>query len=454
MIKRLTYCLVISSLLLTNFSSSVWAVEDDSTGGLESSDAEDFNPYNNIFFHNKEAVRACSSDTPKNIDDPGIGGDGFPEPKPITLTGDNVAEKMMNFFLDQEFSEAQAAGILGNSSVESSFVTTAVNPTSGAFGIFQWLGSRLNGEDGLKGYVEPDDKSETPIYTIGDLEAQVQFTMHEIATSEKRTLGIKKITNPTDAAVFWEETYERSGGALMALRISHAEQIYEQWQKSGSLPTSFLKTLGAGEGNDDDPEDDPDEDTEDLNCLDEDGPVTFGKEELEGYAFPIAASKQSDVSTFSGALANMPCNKSCHHDGTQAYDLGVLGYGATDKLFNPNSIGAPVYAISDGVISGKTDNAKKPPRPGCTQFTLKSDKDDHFWWYGHLAIDGSKDIVVGQKVSAGQKLGNVGNSTCADKTMPHLHIDSGGGRESTRNDLVYSVVNGLFLQMPGGGGDL
>jgi len=422
--------LVITALFAISSTLPVHALDPDSD-----ITQQDFYSSNNVLFYDASAL-SCASSTPSNIDDPGTGGtDDFSTPKAITLTGANNAEKIMNFLLSQGFSVAQASGILGNLSVESGFSPTALNPTSGAYGIFQWLGGRLTN---LKSYGGA-------IYTT--LEIQLQFLMHELATTESVSMGIKKISSAGDAAAFWDDKFERSGGASKGERVGRANKIYAQWQSSGTLPDDFLNGLqggnggGSGGGSSDNP-----------SCTASDGATTFGKDELKGYAFPISARKKSDLSTFGGALTSMPCNKNCHHDGTPAYDLGVTGYGGSDPLFNPNPIGAPVYAISDGTIVKRSDNPPGPAgtRMNCTQFTLHSTKDNHDWWYGHLALAGAA-VTQGQEVTVGQLLGYVGNSTCADKTMPHLHIDSGGGRLSDRDSLVYSVVNGLYIQLPDDG---
>ena len=389
---------------------------------------------NGILYYGAAALD-CASSTPLNVDEPNeTPKDDFSSPKALTLVGSNNAEKVMNFLIGQGFPVPAASGMMGNFSVESTFSPTAINSKSGAFGLAQWLGSRL---ENLKIYGGT---------SYNTLEVQVQFLMHELSTSESRAMAIKGISSPADAALFWELTFERSGGAGNALRASRATKIFNEWQAKKSLSDEFLTSLqggtGGGSGS---------TETGNQECLAKDGVPPFGTGELEGYALPIGAKFKSDFSTFSGALTKMPCNKSCHHDGTPAYDLGVLGYGGSDPLFNPNSIGAPVYAISDGTITVRSDNPPGPngQRLGCTQFTLHSSKDTKDWWYGHLALSGAA-VTRGQEVTKGQLLGYIGNSTCADKTMPHLHIDSGGGRLSTRNDLVHSVVNGLFIQLPDG----
>ncbi|MEK7059358.1 MAG: M23 family metallopeptidase [Patescibacteria group bacterium] len=182
------------------------------------------------------------------------------------------------------------------------------------------------------------------------------------------------------------------------------------------------------------------------SCGDASG--SSGNVNIDGYAFPIAAKKKSDYATF-GALSAVPCDDStgCHHPfhprGSYAFDLGVKGYGP-DRSQN-----APVYAISDGELVHVTYT-----RNGgrCNQLEFKSDKDGYVYWYGHLAPDPS--IKKGQHYKAGQQIGKVGPSRCADNTAPHLHIDRGypkgamGGSEDHRDAGIIDLINKLYGELP------
>ncbi|MBP6037987.1 MAG: peptidoglycan DD-metalloendopeptidase family protein [Candidatus Saccharimonas sp.] len=423
-IRSLIHKLIVTALLVSLIIPQYAIAEEGKSYD------ENFYAGNDILFYNPE-VAACSSDTnsPSDISEStnGIVGD-FSKPGAIVLKGSNNAEKVMNFLLDHGLTIPAASGIMGNFSVESEFSPTALNKSSGAFGLAQWLGPRkinLEKYGGVK---------------HNTLEIQLQFLMYELKTSEKASMAVNDETDPIQAAITWELKFERSGEVAVSQRSSRAKKIFDEWTKNKALSDSFLKTIGngavvsSGSGSLINPD-----------CANRSGQTIFGKAELEGYAFPIAITKKSDIDTFGGALNKLPCLGICHHDGTFAFDLGVKGYGAHDVKFNPNSIGAPVYAISDGKIIRRKDNPNSV-RTNCTQFSLLSSKDDHVWWYGHLDIKGAA-VDEGQTVKVGQLLGYVGPSNCADNTAPHLHIDSGGGSVSTRNDLVSKVVNGLYTQI-------
>lgn len=58
------------------------------------------------------------------------------------IFGENFNSKVINFFMNKGLTENQARGILGNLLQESNGNPNAINKTSGAYGIAQWLGDR------------------------------------------------------------------------------------------------------------------------------------------------------------------------------------------------------------------------------------------------------------------------------------------------------------------------
>jgi hypothetical protein len=88
----------------------------------------------------------------------------------------------------------------------------------------------------------------------------------------------------------------------------------------------------------------------------------------------------------------------------------------------------------------------------CNQLEFKSSKDGYVYWYGHLAKDTS--IKKGQRYKAGEQIGKVGNTKCADNTAPHLHIDRGypkgalGGSECCRDQGIIPLINRLYEELP------
>lgn len=162
---------------------------------------------------------------------------------------------------------------------------------------------------------------------------------------------------------------------------------------------------------------------------------------VDGYAFPMGPLSKSQLST------PPPCTReTCHHDGTPAWDLFAKGGG-------DNTVGAPVYAISDGVIKNVRDTYKGAE--GCNSFQLVSSKDNFSYFYVHIA---NASVSNNQTVTAGQKIADVGPRKCTGNgSDPHLHIDRGcvqngvykpGGSDSCRDPGIIDLINKLYEGLP------
>jgi hypothetical protein len=144
----------------------------------------------------------------------------------------------------------QAAGIVGNLYQESRLDHTAINPTSKAFGIGQWLGSRktdLINFAGINGG-KPED-----------LLIQADFVVHELQTTQKAALnggmvvpfiggranralktyveGIKSAKTIEEAAVRFRKLYERPGEeeARDDKRIQYATSVFKNYTASKQI---------------------------------------------------------------------------------------------------------------------------------------------------------------------------------------------------------------------------
>lgn len=148
---------------------------------------------------------------------------------------DNV-KTAWKYLTDQGLTGAEAAGIIGNLQQESGFNLdpNALN-SIGAFGIAQWLAGR---KDNLMKL--PDYKS---------LNTQLQFLWSEIpdqrsVTTKKNYFeSINDNMTPSDAAVAWEDTFERSGGSQVERRKANAEAVFKTL---GPGPTHATIKTGTG----------------------------------------------------------------------------------------------------------------------------------------------------------------------------------------------------------------
>lgn len=117
--------------------------------------------------------------------------------------------------------------------------------------------------------------------------------------------------------------------------------------------------------------------------------------------------------------------------------------GAAD-LFAPR--GTPVVSMRDGVVeSAGTDGA------GGNNVMIRGE-DGLVYYYAHM--DQPPTVTPGQKVKAGQKIGEVGDSGNAKGTGPHLHLGigksimtgvgptGGGGTDFDANRYLKDVLAG------------
>lgn len=127
-----------------------------------------------------------------------------PETIPEKTENLKTSVKISNTLKGLGLNNYQIAGVLGSLAGESSVMlnSKAVNPTSKAFGIAQWLGSRLTG---LKNFAKQGNKD----YTSED--TQIDFLLHELTnTSEKSVLNtLRKTKNLEEATLVWTRNYER-----------------------------------------------------------------------------------------------------------------------------------------------------------------------------------------------------------------------------------------------------
>lgn len=166
------------------------------------------------------------------------------------IYGGSIQEKIWFALKDVGYSSIAAAGALGNIDLESGgFNTTAVNPTSGAMGLIQWLGGRA---DKLRQYAASKGVDWT------DENAQIEFLVAEVSgqgpaagIADRRRSGYilnegivsthddwKNATTLEDATLhfmrFFESpgtktTYDRSG-TWGPSRLDRAKMYYDQFK--------------------------------------------------------------------------------------------------------------------------------------------------------------------------------------------------------------------------------
>ena len=114
-----------------------------------------------------------------------------------------------NFFISKGLQPHQAAGIVGNLMGESKLNPSAVNPTSKAFGIAQWLGDRKK-----KLFAKYGDKP--------TIDQQLEFVWEELNTSEKRAFDrLLQTQSVEEATNSFMKHFERPSAREMAQSINN-----------------------------------------------------------------------------------------------------------------------------------------------------------------------------------------------------------------------------------------
>lgn len=132
--------------------------------------------------------------------------------------------------LDEGYSEAATAGIIGNLCRE----TTGINPKSlspsGYYGICQWSTGRTSN---LKSYCQ------LHFFDWQTLKGQLDFLIHsEMPAYYKDLNSFKNKTDPSDAAASFDQIVEASDGSTRSDRISFANIVYEHYKNEAKKENS------------------------------------------------------------------------------------------------------------------------------------------------------------------------------------------------------------------------
>ena len=295
------------------------------------------------------------------------------------FSGDNNVEIAFNFFNGREGIDAvHAAAIVGNYMLESGGNTTIdpnITNSIGAFGIAQWLGGR---KTGLINFARERGKQPN------DLQIQLEYTIFEVTqTGEKAGFQrFLKTTTVKDAAISWENNFERSGSAGIPQRVNNSEKVFQQYGKNA--PSSVVSSSNSTP----------------TDCNNQAGGLGQGP---DGFVFPLRTTKsQIKKGNSQGLVWCYTSQTNCH---------GV--YPAAD-------IGVPEGTEVVASIGGKVVNANPSCSKNCS-VTIKGD-DQYLYYYTHMA-SGTTTVKIGDVVKAGQTIGKVGSSADAQNTSPHLHFD-------------------------------
>ncbi len=147
---------------------------------------------------------------------------------------------VVQFFINKGESPLVAAAIAGNVSQESTYNPTAEN-SSGAYGLFQFLGDR---RDAMTAYAKGSNRD------ASDITAQLEYAWDEMnrpGTLENQALQeMRNAKTPEEAAVIFRKLFERPGEeeANDGARAAEAQRVYANLtgaRKEGKPDEAFLE---------------------------------------------------------------------------------------------------------------------------------------------------------------------------------------------------------------------
>jgi hypothetical protein len=157
------------------------------------------------------------------ITQPGDTWDGDPVGKARAAANSGSIEDRRRYLVgrlkEAGYTDAQVAGIVGSLQQESKLDPNAVNKTSGAAGIAQWLGPRAREFEKQFGHSLAQS-------TFGE---QVDFMLWELKNTEAGAdKRIRNASTPEDAARLHSQFYERPGAAEanIARRQQYAREVF------------------------------------------------------------------------------------------------------------------------------------------------------------------------------------------------------------------------------------
>jgi len=155
-------------------------------------------------------------------------------------TGSGNTEKAWNFLKQSGFSDAGAAGILGNAMRESHINPSQHQIGNGpGYGLFQWGGPR---KTRLQEYAKSKGKSSD------DLQTQLEFAMKEINEGGYKN-KIATASSAKQAAIDFQKEFERASDPNIQQRIDYANDILKQMKgKSGDNSADKDSGASSGEG--------------------------------------------------------------------------------------------------------------------------------------------------------------------------------------------------------------
>ncbi len=171
-----------------------------------------------------------------------------PDEQPCSTSADaaqsgDATATAYSFLKEKGFDDREASAIIGNLKQESQLNPKALNESSGAYGIAQWLGARK--ERLLENAFYSGDSVDDVKAELG---VQLDYLWAELQGSERASYNALKSAETTDVgrlAIIFGEAFERYGEGEEGKRAEFSENVFLQYGSATGLAAD-CRSVGAG----------------------------------------------------------------------------------------------------------------------------------------------------------------------------------------------------------------
>lgn len=245
--------------------------------------------------------------------------------------------------------------------------------------------------------------------------ADLLSLQHEALTPWMRPMGASmpgRVLSPGQQAVITLDVV-LAPDAEVPQSLSHMVELTPEQAMPPLVEASMIETIA-------------------VTRVDDDGPIVIGSPVrganwLDGNSCCEVTPHRAAINPINGRLF---APERFAIDFVQLDAAGRIFNGAIDDLASYAFYGAEIVAVGDGpIVSMEWDLPESTPGAHPTGLTLaqyggnhivQDLGDGHYAFYAHLQGGNPQALAVGQQLTAGNLIGQLGNSGNSD--MPHLHF--------------------------------
>jgi len=189
------------------------------------SESENLNMFKNLLTRWEQSIQEA-----KGLDTGGGDSDSGDSGGSASDVGGSGSKKIYSFLKSKGLSDNQVGAIMGNLKQESNLDPNAKNPSSGAFGIAQWLGAR---KTGLDNFAKSKGKKSS------DLDVQLDYLWKEMQSDYEsnnlKNAGWSKNASLEKNTQAFATGFERMGvnEAMMGTRVNNAKAFKKKYGGGG-----------------------------------------------------------------------------------------------------------------------------------------------------------------------------------------------------------------------------